>query len=143
MCIFRTLAHIPQIPKGDRGENWTRGLQRLNAVTHRETLPVLKGCVNLTLGDIGSHDGEASTPRKPAPTHGRALAVYTESAGQQGRGAGCYQASQMARSSLGLEARTGANPLAKLVTVAADRSSVGSSFTTITTTAATTPSSKC
>ncbi|KAI3371906.1 hypothetical protein L3Q82_006779 [Scortum barcoo] len=56
--------------------------------------------------------------------------VFLSSAGRQGRGAGCYQASQMARSSLGLETRTGADPLAKLVTVSADRSSVGCSFTT-------------
>ncbi|KAM7391553.1 hypothetical protein PAMP_022235 [Pampus punctatissimus] len=50
--------------------------------------------------------------------------------GQQGRGAGCYHTSQMAGPNLGLETRTEANPLAKLVPVAADSSSVGSSFTT-------------
>ncbi|TNN82308.1 hypothetical protein EYF80_007429 [Liparis tanakae] len=51
-------------------------------------------------------------------------------AGKPGEKAGCCPAGQMAGSSRGLETRTGANPPAKPVTAAADRSSVGGGFTT-------------
>ena len=56
--------------------------------------------------------------------------VFLSSAGQQGRRAGCYQTRHMAGSSLRLETPTGANLLTRLVTVAAHRSTVGSSLTT-------------